>query len=351
MIFTYLLYYSLIYSKHKKTNDSFNNEMFLQAVILSDNIEDLFNDYIQNIALIMFYLGEKGVDPTLADLKRFYNSTNKSRLSLLNIAFLDNNGTCMSIYPEKYSPEIGLNYSFRDYFQKVKNTEVIVTSKPMENFRPHKDVPVYGAITIIAPLIDNNEKKLGFVRFDVNIYDLIELIHNEFQRQRRKLAYFIVDTVNNEIISSTQNIQPKNLSIENDKFRSFIINFAKEPNNEDKYIQTKISGKKAFFASCPLNIGNNSLTVVATLPYEGSIVSTTDFFNRLSVVMIFTTLILFFGLGFIIYHEFIVKKLKKKISHLEIIIDKKTHKQNIDDIVQTDYFKELSEKLKSIKKD
>ena len=58
---------------------------------------------------------------------------------------------------------------------------------------------------------------------------------------------------------------------------------------------------------------------------------------------------LFMVAAFVIYNEVIVKKLRKKISRLEIIIDERTKESHMDGIVQTKYFKSLEDKIKSIK--
>jgi hypothetical protein len=345
----YFFYRSTIQTEQEKTEISFKAEIYLQAVILSDNLWYLFNDYVSGVERIKFYLGEKGKVPTAADLKRFYDNVNKAKFNLINIAFVDSGGTCISIYPEKYSVEKGINYSFRNYFKEAQKTDKVVISKSSINYRPHNKALKYRAVTIIAPVKDLENKNLGYILADIDVFDLEKFNQYKFLAQNGKISFYIIDTDGNEILSSPQISGWHKLSTTNKDFRSFIINYPKT-HNENKCISAKVSGEKAFFASSPLKIGDNSLAVVAMLPYKGSIMSTTDFFSRLSVIMSFTTLIVFFLFGFVLYHGVIVKKLKKKISRLEIVIDDKLKKQDMEDIAQTEYFKELQDKIKSIKK-
>jgi hypothetical protein len=344
----YFAYNSIVNIEKKKEVLAIRSEIYLRTLLLSDKMIHLFNDYASKAKRITFYFADKDVIPTEADLKLFFNHTEKTRLKLLNIAFADNNGTCLSIYPKEYSASVGLNYSFRNYFKKAQETDKVVFSKPLKNYCPHEKALEYGAITIIAPIINSADKKLGYILLDIDVFNIKEFIPSKLMDKESKLKFYIVDTDNNEILASPQIPDSNKLSIHNKNFSSFIINFART-HNEDRFFSSSISGEKAFFVVSPLKIGSNSMAVVAMLPYKKSIISTTNFFSELSLIMTFTALVLFFIFGFIIYHEFIVKKLRSQISCLKIVIDENNRNENVEEISQTDYFKELRKKIKSMK--
>ncbi len=296
------------------------------------------------------FLEHRNDTPTVDNLKLLYNCIIKSKTTLLNIAFLDNSGTQQCIYPKKFSTSNGLNYSFRDYFKEVRKTNETVMSEPLVNFNPKGNILEYEAITFISPVVSlSHKKKLGYLIINVDIASLEELIqYKDKKGDYTSISFYLIDTKSNNILISPSNEKSEKLSIANKDFRSFIINYS-NPCKENHSILTKISKEKVYITSTHLKINNYTFAIVAAVPYKHTINYIADFSRMIALIIIFIALMLFLVAAFVIYNEIIVKKLKNKISRLEIIIDEKSKIQDMEDIVQSEYFKNLADKVKSIK--
>jgi hypothetical protein len=348
LAFYYIINF-IISSEQKKSLEAFENEIHLQTVVLSNTLWLLINSYVSDVNLITSFLNEKNAPPTTDDLKAFYGNILKPKMFLLNIAFLNNSGTQISIYPRKYSKSNGLNYSFSEYFKEVQKTGRIVISKALMNYRSEELVKGYHSINIIAPVTGLNKKKFGYLVFAIDILKLEELAHFKMHASGSNMSFYLVDLNNNEILCDSQPSDISEPLTGSAKFRSFLKNYAKT-NDSKRGVLAEISDRKVFLSSTSLKIGRKSLAVVAMVPYIKSANYTADSFRIFFLISSYLALILFLIISFIVYHEVIVKRLRKKISRLEIIIDKKTKDLHTEEIVQTEYFKELTEKLKKIKK-
>jgi len=342
------LFNSLFQTEHRKYENSVKNDMQQQTVMLSNTLWYLFNDYMSDISLMTSFLGYINKTPNVDFLKLLYENVKKPEISLLNIAFFDNDGTQQCVYPAKYSASNKLNYSFRKYFREAQKTNKIIVSKALINYRPKKATQEYRSIVFITPIVNSSKEMRGYIVLNLDILSLKKLMRYENKKGDRYISFYLVDTRHDELLCAPQSLRADKLSPANKDLRSFIINFSKG-NNVNHSALTKVSGKKIYVASNRLKIANTLLTVVATVPYKETISYTADFSRRISLITVYIGLILFMIAAFVMYNEFIMKKLTNKISRLEIIIDEKTKEQETKNIVQSEYFKELKDKVKLIK--
>jgi hypothetical protein len=342
------LFNSLFQSEQEKYEDSVKNDIQQQTIMLSNALWYLFNDYISDISLMSSFLGHIKKTPNVDFLKFLYENAKKPEIGLLNIAFFDNDGIQQCIYPSKYSNSNKLNYSFRHYFKEAQKTNKTIISKALTNYRPQKVEQEYRSIVFITPIINLNKKKYGYILLNFDILSFKKLMRHKNKKDDRYISFYLVDTKNDELLYAPQSLCARKLSSSDRDFCSFVINFSKTHNGKNSKL-TKVSGKKLYISSSQVKIASTSLAVAATIPYKDTISYTADFSRRISLITVYIGLVLFMIATFVMYNEFIVKKLANKISRLEIIIDEKTKEQEMKNIVQSEYFKELKSKIKSIK--
>ena len=321
----------------------------LQTFALSTALEYLFSDYINNIEFAASNLCKNEQLPTEQDMKKAAQFLIKTNRYGMGVGFYDTKGILKYTYPKKYSDEIGNNFSFRNYFKEVRKTNKTVISIPLDSYRPKKTELKYRGISIITPVFNNTKKKIGYFSIDIDIGKLGDLIQLDKNiTEKNHVSYFLVDVKKRHFLYSPFHDNQKNSYINIRKFQGFLMNFLSD--RKDLCTLTDFGRHKIYISSNYINFKDSSLMVAAVIPYTKSIGYSANSSRLILSIAIFVLLILILIAVIVICNRVIVKKLEKQYSRLEIVIDKEIKDQNIKRITSDTFFKELSEKIKSIKK-
>ena len=320
--------------------------MLSQTTTLSYALWFLLYDCSSDIDMIALYLGAKSKKPSHEDLKTSFEKIAKSNIGFLNLCFLDNNGTLKEVYPKKYSAQLGNNYSFRNYFKKVQETNKLVMSEPLNNRRMNGEEPKFRSIVLIAPIFNLKNEKIGYLLSDIDVSNLGALIQLEEEISHENYPiFYIINPTEKALMFTPHKEYPQPLTSKNKFFRSFLIDFASADKKEQS-ILTNILDETVYLSSRKIDIDNNQFSVTTILPYKFTIDHLADYNRKLALIVIYLGLIFVLVTSLVAYNRFVIRRLKKKINRLEIIIDKKIKKLEVNNIVDSKYFEELKNKIK-----
>ena len=347
---SFLFKFLLDYEKRKFYNNE-KKSIEIHTYSLSNAIWYYFANLATYIKLSASYFEQKfDSTPTTNDLKLLYESISQKDISLINVGFLNVSGILTSICPTKHSQEVGINFSFRDYFKKVSQTNKSVISAPIYDYRPLKGEKKQRAIYLITPIFKSTAEKIGYLSLKISLDDISNLIKvPQNLADNIKLKYYVVDQSNNKFLYTPKNSGGlSHFLYKNETIKSFLLEYTKAAKTGECTLVKK-QGGELFICSNKLNIQGTELTLIALIPYKEASSYSSSFLNRIFLMALYIAIIVIMVTGLIIYNEFILKKLNKRIEKLEILIDEKEKKKDLDQITHSEYFEDLKEKVKKIK--
>ena len=320
---------------------------------LSYAIQYYFSSYITYLDLVSYYFGKNNKIPTNEDLKNIYNNSQIDGIDILNLCFINNKGTMLSIYPNIYYDEIGTNYSFRNYFKKAQKTDKAVISAPLSNFMPDRKknkIETYNAVIMLKPVINSIGKRLGYIQLDINIKDIKGFINldkysiDKYSIDKESFDLFLYEFHDyNAIYESADSVISKN-----ELFNTFKIN--SKSNDISGSADIVLFGNKYFIAFNKISIADNNFILFTILPYKDSITLKANQSLQLFLLALYFTIILILFAMLIFYNKIILKKYIKEIHKLEIIIDEKNKNEELKRISESEFFVNMKEKVNQIKK-
>ena len=310
---------------------------------VTSELSEIFIESGRNIQLIAA-LFDNDFEVSKEKLSNIYYKYLKNNSFLTSFGFLNKKGTMEVIVPEKFNKEKGNNYSFRSYFSKAKTTKNLVYSQILENYRPNNKEEIYETIVLALPVYSNNIFNGAFF----GQLDVLK-IQNTFKQivhisGNNMIDLYFYDQKENKIICDSELLEDK-------KFENFLENRMTSYNkgiNIDN-INT-YNGNKYFVEIKPVQDLNNdnAFFMIGIIPYSKVIGFFSKFSARIMYLAIFITLIVVIALVILVYNQKVIRGLTSKIKILEISINEVTKKQNIDEITESEYFKELKEKISKL---
>ena len=332
----------------RQFEDATRINLRLQTVALATTLDYVFTDYIKDMNFVASRLKTRRLD-SAAGMRIAYDYLFNSNRYVINVCYLNKEGILEYIYPKKYSGAIGNDYSFREYFKKAKKTNKLVISMPVDNYRPQKTNVEYKSINLLLPVLDKIGKKKGYFAMGIDVDSLSHLV--ELDRNIEgdsKTSYYLVDTEKKEFLCSPAPSAEQDPVSNSEAFIDFLLQFSH--GREQRCALTSFDKKKMYVSSNYVNFRDSSLMIFATLPYTESIDSFANFAREMSLIIIFFLLTLILIAIIVISNRTIVKSLERKFDDLKIVVDEKIKKQDIEEITESEFFKDLSEKVASHKK-
>ncbi len=350
LVATGYLFKRLYHYEQVKYGKSLTRILEQQTVSLSNSIWFLFNDYISDINLMSAVVTKNEIPPSIKELAFLYENTKKPQIGLINIAFLDKDGTELAVYPEKYLASNGVNFSFRRYFQRVRKENRPILSKPLENYAPNDLFKQYNSFVIISPVKSNEGVVAGYLLLNLDVSSLESLFYANAEKEyHNNISFLVIHSGEEELAYSSETNNFTHLFKNDKELKNFIFKIAER---KDEQIYTRIvniAGERVLLCVNHIDICGEKLAVVAVLPYKITVNYSADFSRRITLIIAYIVFMLLLIATFIIYSEIIVKRLQKKISRLEIIIDERAKEKELTDISESDFFKEIEDKAKSLK--
>jgi len=341
---------SLFTSQQKSFDEARINDLEMNASAVSVITAHFMNNIISCVKHSAKKISKFDAIPDSIDLETIYNSISILDLPIESLGFIDLDGTLKTIYPPAFSEAVGRNYSEYEFFRKSKKLGKLTASKVVSYKYSDSKLNDRSFFVLITPVTNYKGARIGYVTVSIGTEGLTNLIQlQRYVSRESHIKFYIVNPEYDQILCSPDNMQGKISESGRENARNFIIAAAKTDNKNSSVLIDKGS-KKLFLTTSKINLKDISLLVVASEPYMKTFNYSADSFRRILLIIVFTFIILVLMILLIIYQKVVVKKLKKQITDLEIIIDKKNLEKEVEKITQSDYFSELNDKIKNLKK-
>ena len=346
---TGFLFKRLYHYEQVKYVNSLKKVLEQQTISLSNSIWYLFNDYISDINLMSAIVARNKIPPSEKELAFLYKNTQKPQIGLINIVFLDKDGTGLAVYPKKYLASNGVNFAFRKYFQRVIKEDKPILSKPLKNYSPSPLFKQFDSFVIISPVKSDEGVVVGYLILNLDVSSLENLFYTQATSgQHSNISFFVIHSGEEELAYFSRAPYFTKLFNSNEELEDYIFKYAEKGDSIHTEI-AKIAGERVLLCANHLDVCGEKMVVVAVLPYKITANYSADFSRRITLVSAYIIFMLLLVATFIIYSEIIVKRLKRKISTLEIIIDEKAKEKEMTEISESDFFKKIEDKAKSLK--
>jgi len=283
--------------------------------------------------------------PTVEELSNIYNTAFDINSFLINIFYMDSDGTMRAIGPGKYSKEIGNKYAFRSYFLNAKNSGGSFFSEVLSNYKAKSSEEEYDSVVVVLPVYNKMKQFKGLFGANLDLNKLQKRIQTGvMSKSTTKGGLYFIDYKNKQIVSGSNKI--KNTPI----FERFLLSVsAKEGNKSIDKNKFTFNGKKYFCSSKLIKNKKFTFQVLGIFPSTDSVFSLKGLYKQISGIAIIVGAVILIALFIIIYNEKIMKKLKKRIEVLEINIDSTKKEKDVGNIIDSDYYRELQNKINAIR--
>jgi len=341
-IFTFTLYEKEI----KRIENERYDDLSITTTTIANDLSFIFSSTEKDLKLLASIYSNKKV-PSTSALSKIYDSIFDSNSFLLNIFFMNSEGTMKAIAPKIFKCEIGNNYAFRKYFQKAINNKSIVFSDVLSNFREKKNEQNYKSIIVVLPVCDDENNFKGILGANLDLNKIQKRIRAEsLTKKMSTTGFYCIDYKNSTVVAGP--IDRSN----NQVFDKLLLSIAKSAFFDKLNDKTfTFNDKKYIFSSNVVSNINFTFQILGILPLNESIFSFKQIFKQIKGIVVMIVGVIIIVLFIILYNEKIHKKLKSRIRDLEINIDHKKTVESMHCITESDYFKQLQEKINSIKKD
>ncbi len=291
------------------------------------------------------------------EISNFYNKYLKFNKTLLNIWILDKKGTLTYIYSEEYLKKkllcLGKNFSYRDYFKKIKKTE----KASISNILNVENVPgiTYKTIVLAVPQKTKTGKFNGVLGGDINLHRLVGEVNAKSSMKvspRESMKLFCLSVNDGMILSSPKEkkigetidiIPPKN-------FHNFIKKITTAKSNTKAFVFDDKKRKELIGAALVKLNGNlTPYVILVTVPYSEVRSQIFPLYSKLVILTIIIFITVIIVMYTMISRETVIHKQKEKIKNLEIQIDRENKNKSVKEIEETEYFKTLLEKAENLK--
>lgn len=309
----------------KKILNEFNLQQLLLAQRTSSEIETFLDDVKEE--LIVLSNSPKFSPDIKSDF--FYNAKliyRRTHKKIATIFFEDEKGILKYIYPEKLHGVIGKDFSFRDYFQKCKDSlQPQISDFLIAGGEKHMDVTnKFPALVVAVPFLDKKSGKFkGVIGTDVYLTTLFKNFINPIRLEGKNTAW-VVDSKGNFLAHSNPSIIGKNL-LELKENPALKESFGKMKGRNKGvilfYDKDTITGKEILKTAsfCKIKVGEKNWVIcVSAIPLDKKIVS--PIYVQTSILTILTILVMVLS-SFVLYRTVSqVQKIKLEALQKELEI-------------------------------
>ena len=257
-----------------------------------------------------------------------------------DIWFINKKGVCirdLSLDPNSKS-DVGKVYSQSDLFLELKAGKEFIIS----------DIKAFDEkyeINFALPVRDKKNNFSGVIGVTIDIVKLEELIKPKMDSV---ILIWLSDIKGINILYSGINTNTQSILENFTGSRTELVELKHNSKTKKLY---KYKNQNVIICTSKLKFGEDNWSVSTMMPYAHIQQMILPFYKRIIILMLIITISIIVSTSIIISERLIIRKLKQKISKLEIIIDQKQKTKDIDDIVDNEYFRDLVNRAKELDKD
>jgi len=347
-----VLYSHSIYKQTLKTTEELiKKEMLIMAEQAAEDITELFSDYIVELK----WLSEL---PQIRKIKaketaEFCDTERKDKPYFHTLFRIDKNGILTFINPPDALPGVmGKDFSFRSYFKEAKQTGKPAISELVESGYYEDVKDRFKAIILSAPVFMPDSGFDGVIGTTMRLKVIAERFINPLKVGKNGYAWML-DNNGTTIAHPEMERIGKTMKEKEREDPPELISLIKGRliKGETGFGEYTYRGVKEIVAYAPIRAGRHILPVAVSLPYDDVKALVYPMYIRLVMLMFFVAAVVIAGGMIFVMKTMEVKKLKEKIVALAIKIDEEKRARDIASITETDYFRQLVEKVEDIKSD
>ena len=290
----------------------------------------------------------------------FHKAFTKINNNLLNVWLINKNGIMKHIVPTSISRNdpsiIGKDYSTYQYFKTAKGSKKTTISNiiNVEGDNTNKKT-----LAIAVPLLNKKGEFEGILGADLNIHQLIADIKInktdklETKTTKEVMEMFCLSTDDGIIISGADldNIGKEITTIPSQKILNFIKPLSSIYKNTAAGVFVGKKGKFLTAASLITLKGNHTpYAVLITIPQSVASKQLFSLYIKQLVLMVFIFITVILVMYTLIANKKVISKQVEKIKQLEIQLNEEAKHKSVSEIEETEYFKSLIKRAKTLKK-
>lgn len=269
----------------------------------------------------------------------------RDKMHFTSVFRLDRNGICTFYYSanaELLAGVVGKDFSFRQYFQRVRETLRPVVSDPLTSGGPHDGVlNKFAAIVVAVPLLGPDGEFDGVIGTDIAIENLAREFIWPIRVQNEGGGWLlcadgrvVVSPPGDEFDAILHKAYEAGLT-EGDVVKRLTLADAAADDEIVEVAMARLGGTRWFVAvEAPRALVTRQVSPL---------------FWRLLALMLGVTAVVVVGVGIILRQMAKVERLTTQIRELEIMIDESRQKQEVSAITSSDYFQDLLNKVDSLR--
>jgi len=341
-----LVSYSFYQKAIETAETMIRKEMLIMADQTARGIEDLIRDYmVETEWLAELPRIRKVREP---ETTTFLDKERKDKPYMRIVVIEDRNGILKYINPpDALKGVIGKDFSFRDYFQKAKDTGKVAVSDMIESGQYEDVKDRFKGVVIAAPLPGPDGGFNGVVGSVIDVTDIAKRFVLPVRVGKEGYAWMLdengVTMAHPEAGRVGEKVTERNLIA-----KALLDRILKGEKGFGEYTRSGEKGKK-IIAFSAVKVDGHVWPVGVTVPYSEVEMLVYPIYTRLLILMIFVVGIILGGGVVFMRKAAEVKRLKQEIVALEIRIDEEKRSQAVESITETDYFRTLAEKVEAMK--
>jgi hypothetical protein len=287
----------------------------------------------------------------------FYKNMLDVNNDLRSIWIEDKNGIMLYLTPTDITKSnhsiIGRNYSYREYFKTAKTSNIPIVSHIIDVDGINNNS--YKTMVIAVPLRTKEGVFDGVLGANININQLvsdISLDTSNIKSGKEIIEMFCLSTNTGIIIdgSNSEKIGKEITIIPPEK----LLRFIKPLGTDKKVTKAVIEGKNGKMlvvaSSIALKENHTPYAVLISFPYSTISKEIFSVYIKQLILMIFIFITVAIVIYTLISNKKVIHKQKEKIKIMEIQLNEEAKRKSLHEIEETEYFKTLVKKAKTLKK-
>lgn len=354
IIFFLIIYLGISYSLFNAAVDDQEKHLIKQTRIAlreaSDRMATFLTEQSDSLKMLaLFHRVQTGID--INDFS-FIEKISFMELTTADIFIVINSaGKCVMAKPEGYTDLfLGQNFSGYKFFKMTRESKNCFMSKAV----PIKDRPQDQRLFFIfafIPVYGPNASFEGIIGLGFKVEKLFHKYFKLLETNYDGSTACVTDTAGNIEVFKNNSVIKKNSSHIKPTILPPIPQELVDEQYHGSYVWDTPDDEKNLIIYHPINVEKNTWIAQLKIPYSTIDQALLPFYWKLFVSLIVLISIAAFGIVVSITANRQIARLKKQINELEIQIDEKKKKAEVEEITGSDFFRDLLKQAEKLKKE
>ena len=349
------VFLSILFYVEQKNNIIEENkaQLSLTTEVTLEELAYIFNDFIAELEILKKTFYEMDKDKFISKhLISLFQIILSSNTFLKNIYYADKYGDVTLVFPHTVKRSLKEDLNLEKHFTETKDKKITLMSNIINTYKSKAYGSAYYT-AIFYPLYNNKKSFEGIIGADLNLIkigSIIQPLDNLKEKYKFERTKFFCLTSDKALVlagpvGSSFGVTPPFIPAdEAQKFLSLV--------RENKYIVNdlvKFGSIKYYISTFPYELCGKKIIVMGIKPFTHSIEMLRMLYLKIFIMLAISIIIIIVITIFVIKNEKRFNLLVQKYKKLEIFIDEQKKKGEIENVISSDYFKQLTEKMNEIR--